>query len=429
MWDTDENTEVSHQSGLSRLCGSFCTAFILAPLVILLSCFALGWNEKRAVCDSRAVAEGHEAAVPTGCGANRATGTAMGNGDLVLVSCDLKPDGLPLFTPAGDFAPVLQFHGVGLKTEALIYQCVEKSHSTTKKDHVGGGKTKVTTYTYERQWVTSHVDSSHFRKRDSDSYRRNCGVDNPTWPPGAPQSTVQRAPSAMVGAYTIPQSPFLDSIPLDAPLAVSSVPAGWMQNGVEYTKGSTQPNNLGAVKVTFHGNDWNKKSMTVLGLNSGGQLGRWTASNSWMCSGFTLARLRMGLYTKDEFFDAMEAETSEITWILRVVFLVVLWMGFCCLFEPLEVMADCIPCIGPYLGDSISCIVGCVTCPVAFACGLGVAGVVWVLMRPLVGLGLLFGFFLIVGATWAVSVRLKNMREEKKRLITNAPGAGGYSYS
>merc|ERR1712241_614087 len=108
----------------------------------------------------------------------------------------------------------------------------------------------------------------------------------------------------------------------------------------------------------------------------------------------------------------MEAESSAVTWIVRFAAIIFLWMGFCCIFKPLEVAADCIPCIGPYLGNSVSCIISCVTCPVALGCGFGVAGIVWVVMRPLIGGSMLVLFCLCFGGAFALKFLAKQKKDE-----------------
>lgn len=347
----------------------------------------------------KAITQGKADVVVSECDA------ASGNGDLVMFSCDLQRSGLPTFTAAGEFSSSVSFQGTGLKTEAQILQCVESESSTTTKDSTGGGTTTVTTYTYERQWVSSHVDSSRFHKKGSDNFRVNCGAENPAWPAGVPTSKTEYASSGNVGPFIVPKSSFLERVPLDYAITVvnsSNIPAGWQQNGMQYTKSFNNTNDLGDVRVNFYGNNWNAPRVTVLGLNNNNKLGRWTAKDSWLCSGFQLAELRMGTQSKDELFSSMEAESAAITWVLRFIALIFLWIGFCAIFKPLEVVTDCIPWIGPYLGDSVSCIISCVTCPLAFGCGLGVAGIVWVVMRPLIGGIMLLVFCLCFGGAAAL---------------------------
>merc|ERR1740121_1659 len=74
-----------------------------------------------------------------------------------------------------------------------------------------------------------------------------------------------------------------------------------------------------------------------------------------------------------------------MTWVFRIVGFVIMWVAFSLCFGPLEVAADCIPCIGPCLGDSIAAVTCCISCLPGCACTLGVIGVVWVAMRPMVG--------------------------------------------
>jgi len=407
-WGAADHTDISKTSGCSRLCNSFVTAFCVAPLVILGMCFLLGWNERRAVCSQRAISQGLEEVVEVGCDATASSG------ELVKFSCDLKRDGLPTFTAAADFSPFLTFQGVGLQTTAEMYQCVEKSQSKTTKDRVGGGSTTITTYTYERQWVSSHVDSSRFQKKSSRSFKDNCGegAENPSWPSAAPATNTQHAASGSIGPYTVPHGSFLSKVPLDDPLEADSTPVGWARNGFEYTLSSTdRPNSLGSVRVRFHGNNWEHVRMTVLGRNNDGVLERWTAPDSWLCSGFQLGELRMGTHGKDELFAALQAESSVLTTVLRLVAFLVMWMGFCCIFKPLEVAADCIPWIGPCLGDKVACIIGIATCPAACGCSLGVAGAVWVVMRPVVGICMLSVFGLcLCGFVTCITVNRRAVR-------------------
>merc|ERR1712151_659572 len=62
------------------------------------------------------------------------------------------------------------------------------------------------------------------------------------------------------------------------------------------------------------------------------------------------------------------------------------------MFGPLGVVADCIPCIGPMLGDSIETITCCISCLPATACCSLIVGIVWVGMRPQLGVPLLLVF-------------------------------------
>merc|ERR1712012_178966 len=99
--------------------------------------------------------------------------------------------------------------------------------------------------------------------------------------------------------------------------------------------------------------------------------------------------LMMGTIDKEKLFEHFKADAKATTWIFRVAGFLALWFAFTRCAQPLEVVTDCIPCIGPCLGDAVEVIACVVCCYPALACCLGVAGVVWVAMRPMVGIPLM----------------------------------------
>merc|ERR1712151_1132421 len=116
---------------------------------------------------------------------------------------------------------------------------------------------------------------------------------------------------------------------------------------------------------------------TLIGMNDGGILAKWTAPSSWGCSNYGLEKLYMGTLPKEQLFANMETESQALTWLLRALGFALMWVAFALMFGPLGVVADCIPCIGPMLGDSIETITCCISCLPATACCSLVVGVVW----------------------------------------------------
>merc|ERR1719277_2600711 len=51
-----------------------------------------------------------------------------------------------------------------LRTCVEVFQWEEQEHSETKKDNLGGGETTVKTYSYQKAWCSSAVDSSGFKQ-------------------------------------------------------------------------------------------------------------------------------------------------------------------------------------------------------------------------------------------------------------------------
>lgn len=387
-----DNVDETHEIGASRLAGSVVGAICCAPVLVIGACMLLGWNEQRAVCRAKALYAGEAKAEMVNC-----INPSERNGELVMLSCSIRKDGLPQFSSEGDFKD-FHFVGVGLRTEAHMKQCVEHSESETRKDAVGGGKKTITTYTYSVEWSSKHVDDSTFKKKHSQNWRQNCGVDNPPWPAQVPLTGKKLAETMKVGSFS---TRLTSSVPLDTPLPINPAPKGWVGIGGHafMSSGWVKSNNdIGQVKVRFYGNDWAHPEATLLGKNLNGKISSWTAPASWLCGENEVEELKMGAMNKQAFFKSLHEDSHVLTWILRVVGFAVMWLAFSLLFGPLEVMADCIPCIGPCLGDSIAAVTCCVSCLPATACCCLIVGIVWVAMRPLVGGPLLGAFFFVAVA-------------------------------
>lgn len=404
-----DNQDDEHESGISRLGSSMCFA-CLSPFFFIGALILLGYNEKRSVCEARALNVGYEDAREVGC-----TDSSEGSGELVIFSCDLQTPATPLTVTTGEFNGYVTHYGICLNTTAEMVQCHETVQSQTTKDSFGGGKTTVKTYTYSTKWSSRYVDDNEFNKLNSVNWYHMCGTRNPNslWHGILPSNGAQFVPSAKAGAWTIPKSGFLDRMSCSYPVSADSNPPGWVSSGSYYTKSSASSNmGIGNMRVSFSSNNPNEPKVTVLGKNSGGKVGSWTAPSSWFCSGDTLSDLREGTLSKEELFKIKKDASAAVTWILRLVGFILAWMSVCCLFGPLEIFADCIPCIGPYLGDMVQAVVCVISCPPACACSLFVIGIVWVGMRPMVGIPMLLVWICVVGAFggW-VYYSIKNKKE------------------
>lgn len=225
------------------------------------------------------------------------------------------------------------------------------------------------------------------------------------------------------GSFSIPEPDMIASVPLDTPISTWSAPVGWTSGSSlgsfeskKSCKSQAYNDCVGMVRVSFKSNNWSQKTVTFAGENSNGIITAWKAPASWMCGGERLANLEMGRLSRDAFFDLQKQRAETLTWILRLVGFLVLWLAFAMCFRPFEVMLDCIPCIGPMLGDCFNCAVCCVACLPATACFFGVAGVMWCFMRPLVGIPLVLIWI-------AVMCRTGYYTYEKRHDITNQMGA------
>jgi hypothetical protein len=429
--DVGEDQEVEHESGASRMGGAMCSV-CCAPFVLIVAIILTGWNEKNSVCTAKAITEGEQMAKSVGCDSATAE-----DGNLIFFSCKYTHDGLSELSPRGDFNNRIKYAGTGLQVTSSMYQCIEKVSSQSKKDNVGGGKTKIKTYSYTKDWKTTYVNSGSFHNEPGRPYQSGqshvCEAHNPAWPPQVPQSYTVYAPKVDVGAFKIGEG-YVSSIPLDKILSTPNVPTGYSFNNVDYTTNnfvlsSAQVGSpkIGSVKISFKSSNGNEM-VSVLGENKGGSISAWKASASWGCSGNTIGSLKPGKMGKDDFFNDMKSENTALTWILRLVGFLIFWCGFSMFFAPLEVFADCIPCIGPYLGDAISCITCLLSIFPACACFVLIAGILWVAMRPLVGIPMLAVFCICSAAGVAYKMKTGHMGGGKimgKISSNSGPTSGG----
>jgi len=379
-----DNQSSSYQSGGSRLCNSFVTAFCVAPLVIFVSVLVLGWNEQHSVCQQKVIYEGKEKAVQVlDC-----DNVYAGSGGLVMMNCDIQKPHEPLHG-GGAFA-MFSHVGTGLRTKAEMLQCVQEEHKETHKDAAGGGKTTVTTYTYSTKWVDHPVDSGNFAKPDSSSFRNNCGTGNPRWPADVPQTGEQYVKRIHVGAFT---TTLVRDVPLNTPVSDWGAPDGWTRTGegsFESSRWKQTNSEIGMVRVSFMSNDWDRPQATLLGQNNAGSIQEWIGSSSWLCSGFSLETLRMGYLSRQTLFDELAQEETMRTWIFRLGGFVALWIAFSCCLAPLGIAADCIPCIGGCLSEAVEGAACCFACMPASTLCILVCGICWLVMRPV------FGVFMVL---------------------------------
>lgn len=271
-----------------------------------------------------------------------------------------------------------------------MLQCTERSES--RKDNVGGGTT--TYYEYDRGWRSQWIDPYRFHDRDKAA--QQCGGLQPAWPQEVPPTGSYYVNSAMADVWTLPTS-MVQKIPLDTSISGTAPPLWVRSEGSLFTTNKYGlGNGMGDMRIRFKGNNWNNVALSVLGKNVMGTIQDWVAPDDWLCSGYTLKDLRMGTMEISKMWEMQRAESNGMTWALRFVGFALAWIAFCLLAGPLEVATDCIPCIGPMLGNAVSAIACCVSCLPATACTMGVVGVVWIVMRPMVGIPLIIIFLLVM---------------------------------
>ena len=360
----DSFSETTTQSWFSRLAGAL--GGILIGLILLpLAGWGLFWNEGRAVQTARSLAEG--AGIVRSVAAEQPD--PANEGRLVHVSGAVRSEKPPGDAELNIAAPPGTLR---LLRQVEMYQWQEQTSSETRTK-LGGGTETVTTYSYRRVWHEGLIDSSRFRQPD--------GHQNPQ-PRYA--SRAFNAPGVMLGGFRLS----------DAQVSGLSggevfAPPGAGTDGVLFLGANAEAPRVGDLRVTWR--IIRPEALSVIGAQIGDGFGRFQTS-----AGDRLFRMDQGRVPAAAMIQAAQDENRILTWILRLVGAVVIFIGWLLILNPLKVLADVIPPLGWVVGVGTGLIAGVLTLSLAPT----IIAIAWLVYRPLVGIAILAtGFALAFGLT------------------------------
>jgi len=385
---TDSFSVVTDQSWLGRL-GNAIKGVIFGGILFAAMIILLFWNEGRAVHRAKSL---------------RHLGAAAVTIDFTSVNPANEGKVVHLMGVKADTTETLVDNDFGVSVNALrllrltpMYQWVEIEKKETR-NKFGGGSETVTTYSYEKQWKSDRVKSEEFHSGgqaghvNPDKQFNNKPFD---------------ATTITAGAFTLSGS-LAAKITASAPLTVdiAKVPAARaaksIEGGVYLGKDPMNPE-LGDQKILFSA--VKPAVVSLVAVQSGKTFRPFDDPDG----NGTAELLQAGTLTKDQLVTAAENANAQLTWILRGVGFVVMWIGLMIVFAPLKILADVIPFIGELMGAGIALI----SLLLAGTVSLITVAIAWIVYRPLLGVGLLL-------AAAALLVCIRAMRK-KKSLPLAAP--------
>lgn len=359
----DSFTETSSQGWLSKLGGAI--VGVLVGMVMFVAAFPLlFWNEGRAVKTAKSLAEGRGAVVT----ASSERVDPANEGKLVHTTGRAKTTE----TLADKDFGVAE-NAISLRRKAEMYQWKESSKSE-KRDKVGGSTETVTTYTYDREWSETLVDSSRFKKTGGHQNPRAMAVKGEKW----------SASRVTLGAFTLSSSQIAaisgeEVVRVAADKAPPTLPANAKADGGGYYIGNDpQSPRVGDIKVSFFRVP--ETDLTVVAKQTGNSFQPYRAQ-----AGGSVDLQRRGIATADDMFASAEQSNVVLTWILRGVGWLVMCIGIGLVFRPLSVLASLLP----ILGDIIGAGTGIIAFLLGSLLSLVTVAFAWIAFRPLLGIGLL----------------------------------------
>ena len=378
---SDSFVETTHQSWLSRL-GQSVAGVVIGLLLIVGAIILLFWNEGRAVQTARSLTEGEAAVIDV----DPVKVDAGNDGRLIHVSGNLVTT-VPLADP--DFGVTTP--AARLVRTVEMYQWKEESHTETKKN-LGGSEDKVTTYTYTQVWSEPRIDSTRFHEQN--------GHANPQ---ARYRHLETAAHDAMLGGFRPGDSALLrlatnDEFRVDP--AGADALRGRLAGAVAIVDGQiflgTDPARprIGDLRVTYHIAPVGPVSF--IGRQSGSDFAEFQTK-----AGDRLLMATAGSVSANDMFKAAEAENRILTWILRAVGAVIMFIGWTLIGQPLAVLGGVVPLIGDVVAAGVgiaALLMTAIAVPVVIA-------IAWFWYRPLVSIAVLVIGTLIVVAIHASAAR------------------------
>ena len=298
---------------------------------------------------------------------------------------------------------------ISISRKAEFYQYEEHS-STQTRDRIGGGQETITTYTYELRWTSSQVNSEKFN--DPNYRSSNFVIANV-------ESKTEHAKNVSFGGYKLPAS-IISSISGSIPAQVNFSETQYWQwekiiadtrmalrlrpdteptryvhvngNMVYFGRSPAAPN-IGDVRVTL--TKTMPTDISIIAQVNGSTFESYTASN-----GKTVLEVSMGTVSADKMFAHAHSSNSTLTWILRIIGIILVIGGLKSMFSILPTLFKIIP----FLGNIVGAGVGLVCTVFGGAWSLLIIAIAWLFYRPLIGILLLA---VVVAGIWYLKRKSK----------------------
>jgi len=356
---SDQFTEVTTKSWGSRLMDSIRGLF-LGLILIIGSLILLWWNEGRAIHTENDLKDGSKNVV------HLQTNVPLPENEDKLVHLTGTVNTTDtLIDP--DFN--IYTNAIALNRNVLIYQWKETSEEITEKN-LGGAETTTTTYSYTKNWVSNKINSDNFKKPEGHVNNSAYSYENSSY----------EAENVFIDSFKLSKEVtdninnfetfVLDSNSKNGSYKISS-------NTIYLGSGNLENNpQIGDVKISF---EVVKPSqlVSIISKQSQNTLVPFVGKN-----GSTINELSFGEVSADVMFKEAISSNKTLTWILRLVGLVLCIFGFNLLFNPLVIIGDFVPFIGSIVAIGtgfLSTILGMIFSFVTVA-------IAWFFYRPIISI-------------------------------------------
>jgi hypothetical protein len=356
---SDQFTEVTTKSWGSRLMDSIRGLF-LGLILIIGSLILLWWNEGRAIHTENDLKDGSKNVV------HLQTNVPLPENEDKLVHLTGTVNTTDTLNDP-DFN--IYTNAIALKRNVLIYQWEETSEEKNEKN-LGGAETTTTTYSYSKNWVSNKINSDNFKKPEGHVNNSAYSYENSSYEAENVFIDSFKLSKEVIDNISNFETFALDSNSKNGSYKISS-------NTIYLGSGNLENNpQIGDVKISF---EVVKPSqlVSIISKQSQNTLVPFVGKN-----GSTINELSFGEVSADVMFKEAISSNKTLTWILRLVGLVLCIFGFNLLFNPLVIIGDFVPFIGSIVGIGtgfLSTILGMIFSFVTVA-------IAWFFYRPIISI-------------------------------------------
>lgn len=361
---SDQFTEIATTSWFSRIAGSI-SGMVFGLILFAISFPLIWWNEGRSVDRIKTLNEARNLVQSV------AADTVDANYQNALIHISGKATTNDIIK---DEMFGVEENALKIHRKVEMYQWEETS-KTTKKKNVGGSETSETVYSYNKKWSESLIDSSTFRKAAE--------YQNPSTMPFSSHTT--SSPNVTVGAFNLSDR-FIKKITAYEPYSLSQdnfdaansdLKRSYKLSSGQFYKGDPAMPQVGNVRITFQ--IVKPHTVSVIGKQNDATIETYVTRTG------QIDLLETGHVGAEGMISTAESANAMLTWILRLVGFILMWLGLKMFLAPVKVLSDVVPLFGTIVGAGIGLVTGLVT----FALSFLTIAVAWIFFRPVIGGALL----------------------------------------
>jgi len=361
--DNDSFIEITSENWFSRIGDSI--KGILFGIILFIAAFPLlWWNEGNSVKTYNSLKEG----LGTVVSISSDKVDPANNGKLVHIQGLAKTEEILHDTIFGVSATAIK-----LIRNVSMYQWKEDVKTETK-EKVGGTKETKKTYNYSKDWSSSEISSSNFK--------RAWGHNNPSM---LYKRKTMQAQQVMLGSFKLTSSQ-VGKIGGATSLSMHNVEAPAMLGNKKVTLAGdsfylgSNPSNpqIGDMKISFQ--VVNPTNVSLIYQQQGNSFTPYKTSN-----GKEIKLFKTGLADAKTMFSDAQAENTMMTWAIRIGGTLMMWIGLGMVFKPLSILGSILPFLGNLISMGTSILAFLITLP----CAMITIALAWIAYRPLLAGGLI----------------------------------------